>query len=106
MNNVNTLSTLMSKYFYQQYQLFLYNKENNITPKGIEKAIDEGIQAMRAAEEIVAEAAGETIQEHDYNSVISELEYQMEMAARNLHFEKAAELRDKIAELKKKMKVA
>ncbi|MDD5449950.1 MAG: excinuclease ABC subunit UvrB [Candidatus Omnitrophica bacterium] len=78
-----------------------YNKKNNITPKSIQKAIVDGLEAARSAEEIVIEAAGETPEEHDVNIVIAELEYEMELAARNLQFEKAAELRDKIRELKK-----
>ena len=81
-----------------------YNRENNITPKSIQKAITEGIEAARTAEEIVTEAAGETPEEHDLNMVISELEYEMELAARNLQFEKAAEFRDQILELRKKAK--
>jgi excinuclease ABC subunit B len=79
-----------------------YNKKNNITPKSIEKAITEGIEGAKSAEEIVVEAAGETPEEHELNLVLSELEYEMELAARNLQFEKAAEFRDRILELKKK----
>jgi len=78
-----------------------YNAENNITPKGIEKAITEGIEAAKSAQELILDAAGETPEEHDLNLVLSELEYEMELAARNLQFEKAAEFRDKILGLKK-----
>jgi excinuclease ABC subunit B len=79
-----------------------YNKANNITPRSIQKAVAEGIEAAKTAEEVVLEAAGETPEEHDLNVVISELEYEMELAARNLQFEKAAEFRDRINELKKR----
>lgn len=79
-----------------------YNRKNNITPKSVEKAIREGIEAVKSAEEIVISAAGETPEEHDLNLVLSELEYEMELAARNLQFEKAAEFRDKILEIKTK----
>ena len=41
---------------------------------------------------------------YEMNVYISELEYEMELAARNLQFEKAAELRDKIKEYKKTVK--
>jgi len=78
-----------------------YNKKNNITPKTIEKAISESIEATKSAEELVMDVAGETAQEHDMNIVLSELEFQMGLAARNLQFEKAAEFRDRIVELKK-----
>ena len=39
--------------------------------------------------------------EYELNKYIAELEYEMELAARNLQFEKAAILRDKIKELKR-----
>jgi excinuclease ABC subunit B len=78
-----------------------YNAKNKITPKSIQKAVVEGIEAAKTAEDVVIEAAGETPEEHDLNVVISELEYEMELAARNLQFEKAAEFRDKISELRK-----
>jgi len=42
--------------------------------------------------------------EYELNKYISELEYEMELAARNLQFEKAAVLRDKIKELKSNIK--
>ncbi|MFH1847603.1 MAG: excinuclease ABC subunit UvrB [Candidatus Omnitrophota bacterium] len=77
-----------------------YNKEHNITPRSIEKAIHESIESIKEAEEVVLAAAGESPEEHDYNTVLSELEYEMELAARNLLFEKAAAIRDRIARLK------
>ena len=79
-----------------------YNREHNITPKSIEKAIKEGIETAKSAEELVVNVAGETPEEHDLNMVLSELEYEMELAARNLQFEKAAEFRDRIIALKNK----
>ncbi len=78
-----------------------YNRKNSITPRSIEKAIKESIETARSAEELVVSVAGETPEEHDVNMVISELEYEMESAARNLQFEKAAEFRNRILELKK-----
>ena len=77
-----------------------FNGKNNITPRSIEKAIKEGIEDLEDAQELVAEAAGENKEEHELNEYISELEYEMELAARNLQFEKAAQIRDKIKELK------
>ena len=38
--------------------------------------------------------------EYELNKYVCELEYEMELAARNLQFEKAAVIRDKIKELK------
>ena len=78
-----------------------YNKENKITPRSIKKAIKDGIDSYRKAREIIAEIAGETQDEHEVHDVISELERDMQLAARNLQFEKAIVLREQIKELKR-----
>jgi excinuclease ABC subunit B len=78
----------------------LFNKKNRITPRGILKAIKDGIEELEEAEELVVEATGQSGKDFEINSYISELEYEMELAARNLQFEKAAQIRDKIKELK------
>jgi len=73
-----------------------FNKKNNITPKTIQKAIKEGIEDLAEAEELVVNLTGQAKDEYELNKYISDLEYEMELAARNLQFEKAAEIRDKI----------
>ena len=78
-----------------------FNKANNITPRSIEKAIKEGIESFKKAEEIVIETAGQSEEEYEKGMFITELEREMELCARNLQFEAAAKLRDKIKELKK-----
>ncbi|MFA4992130.1 MAG: excinuclease ABC subunit UvrB [Candidatus Omnitrophota bacterium] len=77
-----------------------FNKKNNITPASIKKAVREGIEAVRKAEEIVVEAAGQSEDDYESNTIIAELQREMESCARNLQFERAAELRDRIKELK------
>jgi excinuclease ABC subunit B len=69
-----------------------YNKEHNITPQTIRKAVE-----PRA---ITEEAAPS--KEEIFNYII-ELEAEMHRAAKNLEFEKAAEIRDRIGKLKKEM---
>lgn len=81
-----------------------YNEENGIKPETVKKAIKEGIEAYRRAKEIVQDATGETEEEYDILEVVSELERDMEQAARNLQFEKAIVYRDQIARLKKMLK--
>ena len=73
-----------------------YNKEHNITPKTISKAIRETIKATYEADTPVSKdiKPGETIEE-----VINRLTDEMLKYAQNLEFEKAAEVRDKIKEL-------
>jgi len=76
-----------------------FNKENAITPRSIQKSIKEGIEVLDEAGEFVRELTGEPQEQYQLHKYISELEYEMELAARNLLFEKAAGLRDKIKEI-------
>jgi excinuclease ABC subunit B len=77
-----------------------FNKEHGITPRSIQKAIKEGIEDLWEAEEFVQDLTGQKKDEYELNRYIAELEYEMELAARNLQFEKAALIRDKIREIK------
>ncbi len=79
-----------------------FNKRNNITPQTIKKAVREGIEGMGIdkAEEVVMDVVGQDREEYALSSYISRLEREMELAARNLQFEKAAQLRDKINSLR------
>ena len=77
-----------------------FNTKHGITPATIEKAINLGIEEFAEAQEVVMQAAGQSEEEFAFASYISDLEQQMESAARNLEFEKAAMIRDKIKELK------
>ncbi|MFC1624327.1 excinuclease ABC subunit UvrB [Candidatus Omnitrophota bacterium] len=78
-----------------------FNKIHNITPKSINKAIRDGIEVAKKAKDIVVKVAGQNEEEYEADTLITELEREMELSARNLQFEKAAELRDRIKELKK-----
>ncbi|MFH1779150.1 MAG: excinuclease ABC subunit UvrB [Candidatus Omnitrophota bacterium] len=82
-----------------------YNKKHGITPKSIEKAIREGIEMLEEARDVEMEAVGVEADEYDIERAVAELEYEMELAARNLQFEHAAFIRDEIAKLKKKVQV-
>jgi len=79
-----------------------YNREHNITPQGIRKAIRDITQRVRAvAETRTPYVASAPIDKEDVARLIKELEAQMHTAARNLEFERAALLRDRIIELRK-----
>ena len=78
-----------------------FNKQNNITPQSIKKAIREGIESNQKARELVCNAAKQTDREYELTTLIAQLEKEMELAARNLQFEQAALFRDQIEELKK-----
>jgi len=77
-----------------------FNTKHGITPTTIQKAISVGIEEFAEAEAVVMEASGQTEEEFAHATYLSSLEAQMEAAARNLEFEKAARLRDKIKDLK------
>ncbi len=79
-----------------------YNKEHGITPQGIRKAIRDITERVK----VVAEArapyvAARPATREDVARLIKELKAQMKTASRNLEFEKAALLRDRIIELRK-----
>jgi len=78
-----------------------FNKIHKVTPRSIEKAIRDGIESVQKARDITLEAAGQAEDEYETNTLIAELQREMELCARNLQFERAAELRDQIKELKK-----
>lgn len=81
-----------------------FNKENNITPTSVAKAIDEGLRAIIPKKEDVKPKVDlKKIPIHEYPGLIKDLTVQMEFASANLEFEKAAELRDLIGEIKLKM---
>jgi len=77
-----------------------FNLKNKITPRSIQKAIKEGIEGLEQAEEFAANLTGEARDKYETRKYISRMEYEMELAARNLQFEKAAQIRDTISELK------
>ncbi len=76
-----------------------YNTKNGITPTSIKKEIRDGIESIRKAREIVQEASGVTDENADVFQVLSDLEGEMEEAARNLDFERAIRLRDQIKKI-------
>ena len=77
-----------------------FNDRNKITPRSITKAIKEGIEDLAEAENYVAALTGEEKDEYELRRYRAELEYEMELAARNLQFEKAAVIRDKLKTVK------
>jgi len=80
-----------------------FNEDHDVTPRSIQKAIREGIESYKKAREIIADVVEETAEEYDITTLINELQHDMEVAARNLQFEKAAVLRDQIKELKARL---
>ena len=80
-----------------------YNLENNITPRGVNKAIDEGLRAIIPQKDNEKPKIDlKKIPKEEYGALVKDLTNQMNLASANLEFEKAAELRDLIAEIRKK----
>jgi excinuclease ABC subunit B len=79
-----------------------YNKENNITPQTIIKAIRSALADQLQARKVAREAIHASEDEFDRTEVITQLEAEMFEAAEQLEFEKAARLRDRIKELKER----
>ena len=81
-----------------------YNREHGITPQGIKKAIKDITERVRTAagvSEEHAEYAVANMAREDKARLVDELEKQMKKAAKNLDFERAALLRDRIVELRR-----
>ncbi len=79
-----------------------YNKHHNITPKGVSKVISKGIRPDMP-ESAKPKLDLKKVPKDEYKHLVRDLTRQMELASANLEFEKAAELRDIIAEIKSKM---
>lgn len=79
-----------------------YNEEHGITPQTIRKKIREVIEATKVAEAKSDYLTGgaEKMSKRDRQSLMQRLEAEMKDAAKNLQFERAAELRDALLELK------
>jgi excinuclease ABC subunit B len=77
-----------------------YNAEHGITPQTVQSAINMGIEDEIAAHKFAAEAAGKKADDYVTQEYLEELHSEMLAAAANLQFERAAELRDRIAQLK------
>ncbi|GEL04401.1 excinuclease ABC subunit UvrB [Rummeliibacillus sp. G93] len=81
-----------------------YNEKHNITPKTIQKEIRDVIRATQAAEEpesyLTKATKGKKLTKAEKITLLESLETEMKDAAKALDFERAAELRDTILELK------
>jgi excinuclease ABC subunit B len=80
-----------------------YNVEHNITPQGISKEIAKGMRPDLPEEAKRAKLDLKKIPKDEYGSLLRDLTGQMDLAAANLEFEKAAELRDIINDIKARM---
>jgi excinuclease ABC subunit B len=84
-----------------------YNEKHGITPQTINKKVRDLIEATKVAEEKSTYLTGaedlSKLSKKDRASIIERLEFEMKEAAKSLQFERAAELRDALLELKASM---
>ncbi len=82
-----------------------YNEEHGITPQTIKKSVRDLISISKkvAAEELRMEKDPESMSAQELEKLIKDVTKQMKKAAAELNFEAAAELRDKLLELKKQL---
>ncbi|MDR0591213.1 MAG: excinuclease ABC subunit UvrB [Candidatus Nomurabacteria bacterium] len=79
-----------------------YNQKYGITPRSVKTGVKEGLRAIIPAKQ-QHKLDLKKIPKDEYPGLIKDLTSQMELAAANLEFEKAAELRDLIGEVKEKL---
>jgi excinuclease ABC subunit B len=77
-----------------------YNAKHGITPRTVQTAISTGIEEEIAARQFVAEVAGQAAESYVTEEQLEELHAEMLAAASSLEFERAAQIRDRIAQLK------
>ncbi|NOU95139.1 excinuclease ABC subunit UvrB [Paenibacillus sp. LMG 31456] len=80
-----------------------YNEDHGITPQTIQKKVRDVIEAVKVAEQkadYLTDVKQSKMSKKDRISLIERLEVEMKEAAKNLQFERAAELRDAVMELK------
>ncbi|GAA3412724.1 excinuclease ABC subunit UvrB [Paenibacillus hodogayensis] len=80
-----------------------FNERHGVTPQTVQKRVRDVIEATKVAEQkssYLADVKTEKLSKKDRASLIERLEAEMKEAAKSLQFERAAELRDAILELK------
>ena len=82
-----------------------YNEEHGITPQTVKKAVRDLISISKkvAAEELQMEKDPESMSKSELEKMIKDMTKQMKKAAAELNFEMAAQVRDKLVELKKQL---
>lgn len=80
-----------------------YNLKNNIIPKSVASEISEGLRAIIPQKDKKPKLDLRKIPREEWDNLIQDLTNQMNLASANLLFEEAADLRDQIAEIRKKM---
>ena len=88
---------------YRREKQLQHNKENNITPRSVTRAVEQSLGNRQGATDKATMLLRDAEGQYDVTETIRELEQEMLEAAENLEFEKAAHLRDQVKMLKKEL---
>lgn len=83
-----------------------YNTEHGITPASVQKAVRDVIETIKVAEDSARYTIRENLDQMDrqeLEALVQRVEKEMKDAARELQFERAAELRDRLVELRRRL---
>jgi excinuclease ABC subunit B len=95
-----SMQKLISITEYRRRRQIDYNTKHNITPRSVQRAVQESLHTILKGREIAESVVREAGGDFSVTEVLRELEQEMEIASANLEFERAALLRDQIMELK------
>ena len=95
-----SMEVLMAITEYRRTRQMEYNEKHGITPRSVQRAVQESLHTILRAREIEESVVRESGGDFNVTEVLRELQQEMEIASANLEYEKAALLRDQIMELK------
>ncbi len=96
-----SMQKLISITEYRRARQLEYNEKHGITPRSVQRAVQESLHTLLKAREVEASVIREGGGDFNLTEILRELQQEMEIAAANLEYEKAALLRDQIMELKR-----
>jgi excinuclease ABC subunit B len=95
-----SMQALLDVCDYRRSRQEAYNKKHHITPKSVQRAVQESLHVIIKGREVEQGIVHEDAASFDLHELVRELERDMAAAAANLEYERAALLRDQITELK------
>jgi excinuclease ABC subunit B len=99
----DSIRALVETTEYRRKKQMEYNQKHGITPRSVKRAIQQSLSDEHEAQKVEASVFKENQAAYNTAELLRELEEEMFIAADRLEFERAALLRDQVAELKKKM---
>ena len=95
-----SMQALLDVTEYRRARQMEYNEKHGITPTSVQRAVQESLHTILKGREVESSVVNEAGGNFSLSETLRELEEEMTHAAANLEYEKAALLRDQIAELK------